>query len=194
VRNEDVDWDSKYDELDRFLFWDNRISGVLLLSMPRNTKPSIKWAKNINGGFNRLEHFELVECWGDIKLFIECTPIPSLKSIRCSLDKGSEDEIEIVNAIASNYGRTLMKLILDCHVSTGNLAKIAEYCHVLEDLSIYCIDENCLSQTDMNVIASLPLLKSLEIRQECEIVEGALSALARCRQRDILILTGKMGC
>jgi hypothetical protein len=65
-----------------------------------------------------------------------------------------------------------------CFMSSANLAKIAECCTGLENLTISYFE---LSFVDIKEITSLPHLKRLDIGEGCKFAEGALLALARLR-------------
>jgi hypothetical protein len=129
-----------------------------------------------------LNQLDLINWYGDVRLFIESTPIPNLKSFRCtSYHNAPVDDIDIVDAVVTNYGRSLINLNLSiCYVSSANLVKIAECCHGLEKLNLLIIlDISSLS--DMKIIASLPRLKSLKIGEYCRFADESVSALTRCR-------------
>jgi hypothetical protein len=136
----------------------------------------------IKEGFIRLNQFELIGWYGNVRWFMESTPIPNLKSFRfTSYANAPVEDINIVDAAVTNYGRTLINLNLsECYVSSANLVKIAEICRVIEKLSLSFI-LNIFSLSDMKIIASLPRLKSLKIGEYCRFADGSMIALARCR-------------
>jgi hypothetical protein len=140
----------------------------------------------IKDGFSRLNQLDLINCYGDhigdVRLFIENTPIPNLKSfVVVSSHTPREHNNDIVDAAVTNFGRSLINLNLSgCYVSSANLVRIAENCRELEKLTLLIIlDISSLS--DMEIIASLPQLKYLKIGQYCRFAEGAMIALTRCR-------------
>jgi hypothetical protein len=138
----------------------------------------------IKEGFSRLNQFSLIDWHGDVRLFMESTPIPNLKSFLYeSNDTSPDEDIDIVDAAVTNYGRSLITLNLDnCFMSSGNLVKIAECCLELQKLTLTNTeDDDVLSLADMKIIASLPRLESLKIGEYCRIPDGAVKALTRCR-------------
>jgi hypothetical protein len=135
----------------------------------------------IKEGFSRLKQLDLLWCKGDVRLFIESTPIPNLKSFRYKISDDEVNEEEIVEAVAVNYGPTLVNLNLDCCTSV-NIANIAERCPSLENLTLSLSEVGHeFSLSDMTLIASLPRLKYLELGPGCRVEAGAVSALKRVR-------------
>jgi hypothetical protein len=136
----------------------------------------------IKDGFNRLNQFDMIDCQGNSRMFIETTPIPNLKYFRILSDKDRDEDFDIVNAIVMKYGRVLVNLNLEfIEVSSANLIKIAECCPRLERLALsFVYESEFLFLSDMKVIASLPCLRSLRIGSCCVIEDGAIYALARC--------------
>jgi hypothetical protein len=133
-------------------------------------------------GFSRLHQLDLIDCYGDVRQFIENTPIPYLKFFKYSntVDVAT-GEIWVVDAAVEKYGNSLTQLHLTCFVSSGNLIKIAERCHHLQNLSIpFTEDGEELSISAIKAIASLPRLKRLVIGYDAKLEDGAVSALARC--------------
>jgi hypothetical protein len=106
-----------------------------------------------------LKQFDLINWYGDVRLFIESTTIPNLKSFLFE----SEDitSVDFVDAAVMNFGRALINLNLStCCVSSANLVKIVECCRDIEKLILSII---LFSLSDMKIIASLHRLKSLKI-------------------------------
>jgi hypothetical protein len=134
----------------------------------------------IKEGFSRLNQLDLINWYcGNLRLFIESTPIPNLKSFLFVLFDNDSD-VDIIDAAVMNYGRSLINLNLSgCYVSSGNLVKIKECCRALEKLTL-SKTEDTLSESDIKIIASLPHLKYLEFG-DCDIAFRAVSALARCK-------------
>jgi hypothetical protein len=88
--------------------------------------------------FNRFNQLKLIDCSGNVRLFIESTPIPYLKSFVLYSDYTTpEENIDIVDAAVTYYGQSLINLNLyGCCVSSANIVKIAECCLMLENLII----------------------------------------------------------
>jgi hypothetical protein len=135
----------------------------------------------IKEGFIRLNQFDLINWYGNLRLFIENTPILNLKSFRFeSNDTSPDEDFDIVDAAVSNYGQSFINLKLNnCFVSSANLVKIAECCPKLEKFTLLNTEEDGLSLSDFRIIASLPHLSQLEIY--CEIDDEAVSYMTRCR-------------
>jgi hypothetical protein len=118
-------------------------------------------------GFGRLKQLELIECYdcGDVRLFFESIPIPNLKFFRYfTAETARDEEIEVVNAAVINFGASLVRLNLECLVSSANLIKIADSCPSLVELSIkLTLEGEKLSLSAIKAIASLPLLNRLKI-------------------------------
>jgi hypothetical protein len=157
----------RYLRLEEFMFKDNPFS----------------ISSTIMDGFNRLNQLYLIHCYGNLRLFIEITPISNLESLRFrSVETTSDEDIDIVDAAVMNCGRSLVNLNLDyCFVSPANLVKIAECCRGLEKLSFSYVEDGKLSLSDMKIIASFPHLKFLEMGKNCEIDDEAVSFTTRCR-------------
>jgi hypothetical protein len=115
--------------------------------------------------FARLQSLELSGL-GDIKMFINNTPIPDLQAVKVCAEDDDDEVVDftIVNAIASNY-RTLINLNLrECCVSSTNLLKIVECCPYVEKIAFYSHHPSDLKRSDIEALASLPNLTSLDIR------------------------------
>jgi hypothetical protein len=140
--------------------------------------------------FVQLRLLDLIDCFENVRLFIENIPIPYLKFFKYSLtERESIEEIEVLNAAVMNYGGSLVRLNLECYVSSANLIKIVERCPSLINLIICSTQEHeILSLPAFKAIASLPYLNQLEIGHDCDIADGALSSLARCYELTILSL------
>jgi hypothetical protein len=152
-------------------------------------------SSTIKEGFSRLNLLDLINCYGNSRLFIESTPIANLKSFRYeSYDTSSDEDIECIDAAVTNYGRTLINLNLSgCSVSSGNLVKIAECCRELEKLTPSGAEDNdVLSLYDIKIIASLPILKYLELRY-CGVSVEAVAALSRCKSINHLSIRWRDG-
>jgi hypothetical protein len=111
----------------------------------------------------------LNRCIGEIKIFIEHMPIPSLQTMRVRSIDAEEVEFAIVDAIASNY-RTIVNfdLKLCCASSTNH---IVECCLKVERLTFTSAPDDLsnLKGSDIEALASLPRLKRLEIRGSADI-------------------------
>jgi hypothetical protein len=128
-----------------------------------------------------MTQLHLVNCVGNVRLFIESIPIPNLESFQYSMAEEGSEEINVVNAAVMYYGGSLVRLHLGCFVSSANIIKIAERCLSLENLTISFTQEgNELSIPAIKAIASLPRLKYLEIGQDCEFLDVDVTALSRC--------------
>jgi hypothetical protein len=138
-------------------------------------------SSTIKVGVSRLNQLDLFHCYRDVQLFVENTPFPNLESFRLTshLDCVDEDVVELVDSAVANFGRSLINLNLDV-VSSANLVKISERCRMLEKLTLSIKDGLELGLSDIKIISSIPLLKCLHFG-DCEMNEGAVSALTLCR-------------
>jgi hypothetical protein len=137
-------------------------------------------SQTVKDGFVRLMQLDLIDCRGDIRMFVENTPIPNLEFIRYASSREAEEEDEIIAAFALNYHTLVnVKLIVNFD-SSASLLKIVECCRDLMRL-VFADDGGglILERSDMLAIASLPRLKYLGIR--CRLEDDALSALLRCK-------------
>jgi hypothetical protein len=95
----------------------------------------------------------------------------------------SSEEINVVNALAMNYGASLVRLNLECFVSSANLIMIANRCPYLVDLTIsFTKVGEKLTLSAIKAVASLSRLNRLTIGNDggnFSIDDGALPALAR---------------
>jgi hypothetical protein len=132
-------------------------------------------SQNISDGFYRLSQLSLEWCRGDLRMFVVSVPIPNLRSFGNFYWFGNRD---ISMSVAINYPTIERLLLSDDYDSSATLLKFVECCRGIEELSFFS-DEMKLTRSDIEAIASLPRLKSLNIR--CRIAEDAVSALSRCR-------------
>jgi hypothetical protein len=136
-------------------------------------------SQTVKDGFGRLNQLDLINCRGDIRMFVENTPIPNLGFIRYASRREAVEEEEIIAAIATNY-RTLVNVkLIVMFESTASLLKIVQCCRDLERLEFGDKGNLKLKRSDILAVASLPRLKSLGIR--CRLEDNSLSALVRCK-------------
>jgi hypothetical protein len=129
----------------------------------------------IKDGFYRLSQLNLDNCQGDLRMFVVSVPILNLHSFCNTCWYGNED---IVSAVAISYPTIKRLRLEDTYDSSATLLKFVECCRGIEDLFFFS-DHTELTRSDIEAIASLPRLKSLNIR--CRIAEDDVSALSRCR-------------
>jgi hypothetical protein len=137
-------------------------------------------SSSMKDGFNRLRQLDLMECQGEIQIFVESTPIPNLQVLTYESDREAVEEDEIVSSIASSY-RTLTSVTLTAKFkSSDSLLKVVECCRCIERL-VFSPRGNFLGleRSDILAITSLPHLCHLELY--CRIAEDAYSSLTRCR-------------
>jgi hypothetical protein len=138
-------------------------------------------SQTIKDGFGRLRQLDMIDCRGDIRMFVENTPIPNLKILHYqSLREAAEDEV-IISSLASRYRTLNCVLIVAMLESSASLLKVAECCLDLERLVFGDKgDLLILARSDILAVASLPRLKYLDIGA-CYFAGDASSALVPCR-------------
>jgi hypothetical protein len=115
-------------------------------------------------------------------MFVVSVPIFNLRSFsnECFGDVGEED---IVSAVAINYPTIKRLCLYDYYDSSATLLKFVENCREIEEMSFADWSgpgDVELKRSDIEAIASLPRLKSLNI--DCWIEnDDAVSILSRCR-------------
>jgi hypothetical protein len=138
-------------------------------------------SQTVKDGFSRFRQLELIECRGDIRMFVENTPITDLKILYYESDREAAEDEEIISALSTNF-RTLTSVKIIAKLdSSASLLKVVECCLDIERFSFG--DEGdllILNRSDMLAIASLPRLKSLDIGA-CNLAVDASSALVRCK-------------
>jgi hypothetical protein len=135
--------------------------------------------QNIKDGFYRLSRLSIVECRGDLRMFVVSVPIPNLRSF-CNERFRNSGEEDIVSAVAISYP-TIKRLHLnDAYDSSVTLLKFVECCRDIEELSFVDWSGDVeLKRSDIEAIASLPRLKLLNTN--CRITDDAVSVLSRCK-------------
>jgi hypothetical protein len=108
-------------------------------------------------------------------MFVVSVPIPNLRSFGNVYWNGDND---IVQAVAINYPTIKRLSLYEFYNSSATLLKFVECCRDIEDL-FFDSDSVELKRSDIEVIASLPLLRSLNINSG--ITDDDVSALSRCR-------------
>jgi hypothetical protein len=180
-KDQDADQSSDcYDGLDAFLNQCDGIRNLRFMLFDFGDDPTAI-SQTVKDGFCRLNQLDMIDCRGDIRMFVENTPIHSLETLSYQSDRGAEEEEDIISLIATKY-RTLtsVKLIAKFN-SSILLLKIVKCCRDLK--RIYINPRRnilMLNQSDILAVASLPHLKSLDL-YNCETVDDAFSALSRCR-------------
>jgi hypothetical protein len=132
--------------------------------------------QTIKDGFYRLSQLSLLRCKGDLRMFVVYVPIPNLRSFVNVYWNGNSD---ILSTVATNYSSIKRLSLRDIYTSSATLLKFVECCRDIKELSFSNYGGVELQLSDIEAIASLPLLKSLNI--QCRIAEDAVSALSRCR-------------
>jgi hypothetical protein len=140
----------------------------------------------IKDGFSRLKTFNLINCRGDVKMLVDQAPIHNLSKLNYNGYWGMPSEkSEVILSIAMKC-RALKSISLNAEFESWDcIHKVVEFCRVLEEVSLNIEDVSLLQFTSLKksefvAIASLPRLKSLDLRS-CEIEDGAASPLARCK-------------
>jgi hypothetical protein len=140
------------------------------------------FSQNVMDGFSRLNQLNLVDCEGDIRTFVEKTPIPNLKILYYESRREAAEDEEIISSLASIY-RTLTSVKLFAKFeSSASLLKVVECCRDLEILFFYNFFRRrlILNRSDIIAVASLPRLKCLDIGI-FSFTDDASSALVRCK-------------
>jgi hypothetical protein len=143
---------------------------------------------SISSVLNRLNQLDLIDCQGDIRMFVENTPIPNLRLMYYESNREAEEEEDIISSIVSSY-RTLCSMNLSAKFeSSDSLLKVVECCRCIERL-VFSPRGNFLGleRPDILAITSLPHLCHLELY--CRIAEDAYSSLTRCRRLKDLIVS-----
>jgi hypothetical protein len=104
---------------------------------------------------------ELLDCRGGIRMFIENTEIPNLRTLVYQSDPGEYDQAdedgEIISALALKYPTLIDVEIFAALHSPASLLKTVECCRDLERLRL--VDSSCvavLERSDIHAIVSLP--------------------------------------
>jgi hypothetical protein len=130
----------------------------------------------IKEGFGRLERLDLIECQGDVRMFVEAVPIHNLQKLRFESDR--EDDSAIVMSIAEKY-QFLMAIRLSINLdSSAAILKVFDSCRDLETV-ILSLRDLRLESSDIKALASLPRLKFLDVGF-CKMADEAFPSLSRC--------------
>jgi hypothetical protein len=138
-------------------------------------------SSSVKEGFGRLTKLDLSDCHGNIRMFVENTPIRDLRKLRFESYLGEDGDADVIVAIAKNYPTVTSIDIIAALTSSYPLLNIFNGFRVLENLAFYCRGALELESSDIKAIASLPLLKFLDIRH-CKMTDKAVSALSNCVQ------------
>jgi hypothetical protein len=176
-----------YAILDQFFSQCQGIRNLKIMCFNFGDDPSTT-SQIIKDGFYRLSQLSLEECRGDLRMFVVYVPIPNLISFSNLYWDGDSD---IVSAVAINYPTITSLRLDDDYTSSVSLLKFIECCREIEELSYRdCSGRDVLElkRSDIEVITSLPRLKSLNIN--CRFTDNAVSVLSRCRGLKYLALGG----
>jgi hypothetical protein len=139
------------------------------------------FSQTAKDGFSRLIQFNLLDCRGDIRMFVENTSIPNLQILGYWSEREAVEEEEIVSSIVSSYRTLCSTKIVAKFESSASLLKVVESCRDLESLAFGNLGGGLiLERFDILAFASLPRLKSLKI-YGCEMAGDAGPSLSRCR-------------
>jgi hypothetical protein len=147
---------------------------------PSSLTPTIK------DGFSRLKSFQINDCYGDLRMFVEQAPIQNLSY----LTHGGgfwdvADPSEIISAIAMK-SRSLRSVCTSADLDSWDfIHSLSKYCRELEKIVIWDGNNSTsISEVEFAAIASLPRLNSLEVY--CWYDDGSISPLARCKGLKVL--------
>jgi hypothetical protein len=178
---------SHYATLDQFFSQCHGIRNLKLRFFEFGDDPSFI-SQTIKEGFYRLSQLSLRACRGDLRMFVVSVPILNLLSFSNAYFEMGFEGSDIVQAVAINYP-TIKRLHLDDEYSSSAtlLLKFVDCCRDIEELSFVDWSGDVeLKRSDIEAIASLPRLKSLNI--DFEIADDAVSAISRCRGLKHLVL------
>jgi hypothetical protein len=169
-----------YEVLDVFFESCGGIRNLRLISFDFGDDPSLIY-KPIKDGMSRLRQLDFLECVGDIRMFVENTPIANLQYLTYESGLDGSEEYEIVSALTWSY-RNMKSIDLFANFeSSASFLKIAEYCRDIENIKFADKGEELLlERSDILAISSLHQLSSLKIYR-CKMADEAASALAKCR-------------
>lgn len=144
----------------------------------------------IKNGLYRLSHLELIGCYVNFA-FIGNTPILKLQSFSYhDFVPNIATSEQFINMIVFNYN-TITKLHIGAAVSSASIVMISECCRDLEQLSfLEKTGGNQLIQADIEAIASLPNLSSLDTGSCC-MEKDAISAMDLCKSLRHLKMYGR---
>jgi hypothetical protein len=183
----DEESESSYAILDQFFSQCQGIRNLKLTSFNFGDE-SASISQTIKDGFNRLSQLNLLCCAGDLRMFVVSVPIPNLRSFG-NVYFGVEGDEDIVSAVAISCPMIKRLHLDDYYDSSTTLLKFVECCRNIEEIFFRESsghDIFYLKRSDIEAIASLPRLKSLNI--DCEIADDAVSAISRCKGLNHLTL------
>jgi hypothetical protein len=166
---------SNYAHLDQFFSQCKGIRNLSIIYFDFGDDPT-NISQSLKDGFYRLSQLSLSLCEGDLKLFVESVPIPNLQSFSNVYFHWKSD---VVSAVAINYPTIRSLRLADKFPSSTTLLECIESCRDIEEL-LFCENGDLsLERGDIEAIASLPRLSSLNIY--CYISSDAVAALSRFR-------------
>jgi hypothetical protein len=169
-----------YDTLDVFFEQCDGIRNLPLEDFDFGDDPA-SISQSLRNGMSRLRQFDLLDCRGDIRMFVENTPIPNLRMMYFESNRGAAEEGEIVSSFASRYRALTSVHITTKLESSASLLKVVESCRDLEKFHFVNLGGGLiLERSDILAIASLSRLETLQIYR-CGIADDAYSALTRGR-------------
>jgi hypothetical protein len=165
--------------LDQFFSQCNVIRNLKLQEFDFGFDPA-SISLTIKDGFYRLSQLSIVECRGDLRMFVVSVPILNLHSFSSVMFGKLEGDEDILSAVAIDYPTIKRLSLVDSYDTSATLLIFAVCCREIEELS-YCDCSGAwsLDRRDIEAIASLPRLRSLII--DNGIAEDAVLALSRCR-------------
>jgi hypothetical protein len=114
-----------YEALDVFF---NQCDGIRNLRLVYNDFGDDPTAisQTLKDGFGRLNQFDLIDCRGDIRMFVENTPIPSLKTLSYQSLREAALEEGVLSAFASSYSTLTSVWLIAKFYSSASLLKFVE--------------------------------------------------------------------
>lgn len=126
-----------YSLLDIFFSHCKSIKVLYIEDFDFGDDPVSSTSQTVKDGFSRLKTLGLGGCGDDMKIFIKNTPIDNLQTLVYSSDRLTDEEDEIVKALAMKYRSITSDVIEENLGSFNNLLALVKCCPDLIKLD-YC--------------------------------------------------------
>jgi hypothetical protein len=174
----DQDPSDCYETLEVFLSRCDGIRNLRLYYFDFGTDPT-SITPAIKNGMSRLRQLDLIECLGDIRMFVETNPIHKLQILFYQSNREAGEEDQIISSLASSY-KTLKSVHLYVKFeSPASLLKIVECCRDLESL-MFGNRGGGIILARSNILA-IAFFRLKELMVGIRMADDAYSALKRCR-------------
>jgi hypothetical protein len=154
--------DDCYAELEVFFLRCLSIRSLILVQFNFGYDPDVI-SPLIKEGFGRLKTLYLIQCEGDVRMFVETTSVQDLQKFR--YESYREDDIDIVTEMAMNYPSLTSIYVSAKFNSSAPILKVIDCCRDLESVYLFQLGGVQFELSDIEA-SSIEITRHHKLRNE----------------------------